>query len=665
MKWVLRLFFTAGILVCLRLTRNHSYLLFHSLVELFSVIVAVTIFVVVWNTRRLIENNYLLFLGISFLFTGGFDLLHTLAYKGMGVFPAYDANLPTQLWIAARYLQAFSFLLAPIFLSRPPRPHLVFAGYTAVTVLLIFSIFFRDLFPDSFIEGKGLTAFKKTSEYVICLFLALSAVLLYRKKEYFDGKVLWLLIGSLTVSVAAELSLTSYASVYGFANALGHYFKILAFYLIYKAVVETSLMKPYSLLFRDLKRKEEDLREFSSRLEVMVHVRTTELANANAELRQENLIRRETEKALAQQKELLEAIVDNIPAMLVTCDDAGTLRTTNRQFGQMFGTAGDAREAADAVQCLDDEDRPRRLWECLKGAHAGWHDIRLLERNNGVLETSWAAVRLSDGTHVGIGIDVSERKRAEDTLRRYAEKLEWSNRELQDFAFVASHDLQEPLRKIQTFGSLLKTRYGALLDETASDYIQRMQNSAERMRSLIRALLEYSRVNSMEETFSQVNLNETAAEAVSDLQSLIEETGATVTVGSLTTIEAEPLQMYRFFLNLIGNALKFHGSEPPVITVSGEHVGRDAASPYAQRGWYRIRVRDNGIGFDEKYLHIIFTPFQRLHGRDSHDGTGMGLAICRRIAVRHGGTITAESREGEGSTFIVTLPVKQPVAMRP
>lgn len=232
--------------------------------------------------------------------------------------------------------------------------------------------------------------------------------------------------------------------------------------------------------------------------------------------------------------------------------------------------------------------------------------------------------------------------------------LERSNRELQEFAFVASHDLQEPLRKIQSFGERLKTKYEDSLGDEGKDYLERMTGAAKRMQGLIQALLSYSRVTTKAEPFSSVDLNRIAQEVLADLETTMEATGGRVKVSDLPTLEADPNQMRQLFQNLLSNALKFHGEEKPLIKISGQRMRQPQVSHYM------ILVEDNGIGFDEKYLDRIFNPFQRLHGRGTYEGTGIGLAICRKIAERHGGNITARSTPGKGSTFIITLPAEQP-----
>jgi signal transduction histidine kinase len=269
-------------------------------------------------------------------------------------------------------------------------------------------------------------------------------------------------------------------------------------------------------------------------------------------------------------------------------------------------------------------------------------------------QAEMALLAARDELEVRVRERTAELATANEHLRRSALELERSNRELQDFAFVASHDLQEPLRKIQAFGDRLRGKHGEALGPEGIDYLERMQRAAHRMHVLINDLLTFSRVASKGQPFVTTDLGQIAREVLSDLEVRMEQTGGRVEVGGLPTVDADPLQMRQILQNLIGNALKFHREgEPPQVKVSGSLLA-GGGPPRA-----RIVVADNGIGFDMKYLDRIFTPFQRLHGRQEYEGTGMGLAVCRRIVERHGGTLTAESAPGEGSRFLVTLPVHQ------
>jgi light-regulated signal transduction histidine kinase (bacteriophytochrome) len=246
--------------------------------------------------------------------------------------------------------------------------------------------------------------------------------------------------------------------------------------------------------------------------------------------------------------------------------------------------------------------------------------------------------------------EVTVRRQAEVKLEGYTAELERSNRELQAFAYVASHDLQEPLRKIQTFGDRLQQKYGPNLDERGLNYLDRMQNAAARMQALIIDLLSFSRVRTHTEPFQQVDLQQVVTHVLQDLEIFVADVKAEIEVAKLPVLEADPSQMRQLFQNLLGNALKFHRQGvAPRIKIHCQTVGPEC----------EMMVVDNGIGFDERYAERIFNVFERLNGREEYAGTGVGLAICRRIVERHNGTIYAQSKSGEGSRFIVRLPLRQ------
>lgn len=275
-----------------------------------------------------------------------------------------------------------------------------------------------------------------------------------------------------------------------------------------------------------------------------------------------------------------------------------------------------------------------------------------LERFNNELETR-VEQRTKQLQHTNAGLEREIRKRhaAERALDTYAKELARSNQELQDFAYVASHDLQEPLRKIQAFGDLLESELSDSASEGGREYLDRMRSAASRMSTLIQDLLSFSRVSMHARPNTVVNLRKVAEEVVSDLEARIEDTKGTVEVGSLPSVWADATHMRQLLQNLIGNALKFHRPDvPPVVKVY-------AKRPKPLDKMYTIYVEDNGIGFDEKYVDKIFSVFQRLHGKEEYEGTGIGLAVCRKIAERYGGTITAASEKGSGSTFIFSIPV--------
>lgn len=244
--------------------------------------------------------------------------------------------------------------------------------------------------------------------------------------------------------------------------------------------------------------------------------------------------------------------------------------------------------------------------------------------------------------------NISERKQAEEALLAFAQHLEHSNQELQSFVHIASHDLQEPLRKVQLFSSRIEEKYADLLDADGKEYIRRMQNAVQRMQTMISDLLKYARLSASEnQQFEPVDLNELLQGVIEDLEVHIEQVKGTLYLDPLPVILAYPIQMYQLFQNLLSNALKYHHPDiPPIIKLTCKRLSTKIY----------ISVEDNGIGFRTENSERIFGLFQRLHGHDEYQGNGIGLAVCRKIMDNHGGTIYAESEVGQGAKFIITLP---------
>jgi PAS domain S-box-containing protein len=348
-------------------------------------------------------------------------------------------------------------------------------------------------------------------------------------------------------------------------------------------------------------------------------------------------------------------ILDTMADALFVIDSEARIRVINDAVHKLFGYTDPEilGKTIDTLEYVDHEGSiSRTLHDMLRRAPIRDEERVFCTKNGEPIDVSISVSSLHEreieGGAVVIARDIRERRRATEELHAFTVKLQQSNRELEDFAYVASHDLQEPLRKIQAFGDRLRARYADTLTGEGADYLDRMQKAAARMQALINDLLAFSRVTTKAQPFVPVDLNTIAHEVVHDLEVRIHQVGAEVTVGELPMIDADPSQMHQLIQNLISNGLKFHKPDtPPRVRVSGK-----AAHDFAE-----IVVADEGIGFDERYAERIFTMFERLHGRGTFEGTGIGLAICRKIAQRHGGDIRAESTPGEGARFTVTLPV--------
>jgi PAS domain S-box-containing protein len=402
---------------------------------------------------------------------------------------------------------------------------------------------------------------------------------------------------------------------------------------------------------------------------------------------------RKAERERAQQLNFNRGITDSLALGLYAVDLQGHATFVNPAAEALLGYTAEellGRDMHEVIhfQHCDHAAFPKDACPLLGVLQTGKlirvDDDCFTTRMGKLLPVSYSSAPITeDGKVVGAVVsfqDITERRKHQEILQRYSEELEnrvyertlelreangrlaASNRELQDFASVASHDLQEPLRKIQAFGDRLATRSAGALGPEGADYLNRMKNAAGRMQTLISDLLQFSRVTTKAQPFSPVNLADIAREVMADLESALEKNGGEVEFGNLPSIDADPVQMRQLFQNLIGNALKFRKPDVKSVVCIGAQIilqPVDGASPLET---CQLMISDNGIGFDEKYLDRIFNVFQRLHGRTEYEGTGIGLAVCRKIVERHGGSITARSAPGSGSTFIVNLPVHHALA---
>jgi PAS domain S-box-containing protein len=354
-------------------------------------------------------------------------------------------------------------------------------------------------------------------------------------------------------------------------------------------------------------------------------------------------------------REILETMAD----ALFVLDADGCIRVINDAARKLFGYT-ESEILGKPIDVLEEADASSVTLRGLRGAVRDQERVFISKDGERIdVSISVSAVHEDEVEEGAVVIvrDIRARKRAEQELHALIEQLRVSNAELEDFAHVASHDLQEPLRKIQAFGDRLRTRYGEALTDEGRDYLARMQSAAQRMQRLINDLLAFSRVTTKGQPFVPVDLKQVAADVVHDLEVRLHETQGEVHIGELPVIEADPLQMRQLLQNLLGNALKFHRADVrPVVEIEAGILHARGANG---NGRCELTIRDNGIGFEPQYADRIFTMFERLHGRGKYEGTGIGLAICRKIVQRHHGDISARSTPGAGATFVITLPLKQ------
>lgn len=368
--------------------------------------------------------------------------------------------------------------------------------------------------------------------------------------------------------------------------------------------------------------------------------------------------RKKVEQELERQKNEYEVIFNSAPAFIFYKDDQNNILRVNKAVADSLGLEAKEMEGKHSKEFYPDHYE-KYYADDLEVLNSGKPKLGIVEPfilSTG--EKKWVRTdkilyKDKAGKIQGIivfAIDITKQKEAEIKTKEYSVQLEEINKELQSFASIASHDLQEPLRKIITFGDLLASRISEA-DIKGIDYLHRMQKSASRMRILVEDLLQFTRVENKPRDFEPLDLNKVVRNVLEDLETRIDETKGEINFTDLPVIDGDPVQMHQLFLNLIGNALKFHREGiPPVVALDCVEI---------ENGFWEITVKDYGIGIKEEHVDKIFKPFERLHGRTTYEGTGIGLTICNKIVTRHGGKISVKRQSTHGVTFHITLPEKQ------
>lgn len=700
----------AALLFVLHLISHTSYTLFHSLAEGFSICISVAIFMFAWNSRRFMDNHYVMLLGIASLFIGFMDGIHTLAYKGMGVFGGHDPNPATQVWIATRYVQALSFLVAPLFLKRKLKPTLAFAAYAAVTALSLLSIFSWKIFPACFIEGSGLTPFKIASEYAIVAILLASLGAVFSLRRSFDPGISGLISWSIVFSIAAELAFTQYLGVYDLMNQLGHVLKIVASYLLYRSVIFTGLRKPYNLVFRDLSLKqeelnranlvlkslaaeqrseigrrrqaEEELRIHRDRLEEMVHARTAELEERTLKLAEEIEVRMKTEEDLQKTVKTVQDLYDNAPCGYHSLNPDGFFLGINQTELAWIGYTKDEvigkLNFGDILTPQSAELFKEKFPLFKEQGRISDLEFEMVRKDGTIMPVvvSSTAVRDDRGEYVMSRttlFDITERRKMEAERRRAEEekkKLEAQLIQTQKmdalgrFAGGIAHDLNNMLYPI-----ILNAQ--SLLKEIPTDApwrlsIQLILDASTRQRDLVKQILSFSR--HQEQKLVPIRVKPLLDETLAFMRSTLPKTIRIVedTTALNDTILGNETQIQQVIMNLCRNAADAIGHGTGVLEVQMGNRRPEPGGPAGEAGEYVwISIRDNGCGMEPDVVNRIFDPF--FTTKPVGKGTGMGLAVVHGIMKNHGGEIKVESEPGKGTLFTIEFPLTRelPVEKKP
>ncbi|MGV1098329.1 ATP-binding protein [Thiovibrio sp. JS02] len=398
--------------------------------------------------------------------------------------------------------------------------------------------------------------------------------------------------------------------------------------------------------------------------------KTSELAEANSALTREVAERKKAEAEILISEEKFRTVADFTYDWEYWLDPAGNYLYISPSVERITGyTPADFKENPDlGMEIMHPDHIPQmknHLVRAMNDRKVCMMEFRIISREG---KERWIGhtcqpVFNAAGEFLGrraSNRDITGSKWTEKVLNKYAIDLAHSNKDLQDFAYMASHDLREPLVLIQAFSERLSGRYGEMIPERGLEYLKRIDTATTRMQELISGMLTYSRVTTKVRPFEEVDLKRVVLEVITDLELRVKESGARIEVGELCRIKADPLQIRQLFQNLIANALKYRRPDiAPLVTISCEHLSFSDEDGLTE--FCRFIVADNGIGFEGEDAEQIFGLFQRLHGRSQYEGTGIGLAVCKRIVERHGGVIGAESSPGLGSRFIITLPINGPV----
>lgn len=595
------------IILVLYMISHENFLLFHSLAEIFSIAVAFSIFIIAWNLKDRISNNYILFVGYAFLFIAFLDVMHTIAYKGINIFPEHRAaNLATQLWISARFMQALTLLAAPFFIKRQLNHFYVLSLYTILTGLIISTIFFLEIFPVCYIEGVGLTGFKIVSEFIISFLLLLAIFSFRRAKRAFDKKIGNIMLAAIIFTIFSEICFTFYETVYGDINFLGHIFKIIAFYFFYRAIVSLGLKNPFDLIFREL--------QYRNRVNV-------------------------------DEIEFIKAVLNTADVLVVVLDPQGRVIFFNKKCENLTGYSAEEVKGIPYWDIFIKRDELNGVkddfFNLASGEMASQHENYWICSDGRLRLISWLNTVLYDKKKkvnyiVSTGIDVTALRHLEDENRKIIDML--------------AHDMRSPLVSLQLLSSQLIKKWENFDDEKRNKYLNFIREEGARLNEMIDEFIEFSLMKQglLEVELKPVNAGE-IFDYIHDLYSIrAKEKGITLSMNNSFSgeIMVDEGRLKRVFANLLDNAVKFT-DEGGVIDINIRESS----------GNLSIEIADSGAGIPDADIPFIFHPYRRGRKEVPGKGFGVGLAYVKSVVNMHNGIIDVKSREGHGSSFVIRLPV--------
>jgi len=586
-------------------SRIYNYLLFHSIAEIFSIVIAGGVFFVGWNSRKYMENSFFLVIGISSLFIGVIDLIHTLAYTGMNIFEGYTANLPTSLWIAARYLQASSCLMASLLIKKKIKPSYFIIIYLSFTIIIIVLIF-ANLFPVCFVEDSGLTPFKIVSEYIINGILFACILIIYKNRKEFDKKVLFLIISSIIATMLSELLFTFYIGVYDFSNLIGHIFKIIAFYLLYKSIIQIGIKEPFNLLFRKIRRSELELKN----------------------------------------------IIKHSGAGITMLDENGTYLLVNEKAASELGGKPEDFIGKTLFEVFSKElaeeylnSNRELIQKGIGRAYQRTFDLPTGRKTFWIAEQPLKDIDEKFSSLLSVATDITERKKAEERLSQLVSTV--------------SHELRTPITVLLMSIDYLTKHKGKIekdLEEKLMDGITRNIHLLNELAEDILLILRIDE-NRLEMQWKEYS----PFEIINEILYLLEPIGKEkhisfdVNIDKNLRLKGDPKRVDQIFRIIIDNAIKY--------SIENSEVKIQATNNY--QGKYNLNeapgilfeFKDYGRGIPKEDIPHLFERFFRSSNVNEIAGTGLGLAIAKNLIEAHKGEVFVESELEKGTTFYVFLPL--------
>lgn len=623
-----------------------NYLLFHTIIEVATVIFYFSVSIIAINTYKISNNSYFTFLGISFAFSGFFNLLHALTYKGIGIFYGDTANLATQLWIITRFLQSVSLLIAFTFIEKKLKEKTSILIYLIISIFLLLSVFLWGIFPDCYVTGVGLTLFKKLGEYVIAVISIISILILMKNKKAFDKSVYTYMIFSLAIMIVSEIFFTLYSDVFDISNMIGHVMYAVSSYLMYKVVSTICIKNPYELLFYQLSETNQALK-----------LKAEELEKSNEKLKIEIRKHRITENELITSEKRYKTLVDNLPdAVFVHVD--GEIKLVNDEAKKLLGASDSSEIQGKMLSSFIHKDYHSLLYKRLDNLKEESSIVPIVEEkfiklNGQVVDvdiTSTCSIKEGKNVVISVVRDITERKLLNEVI-------EYDNLKREFFANI-SHEFRTPLNIIHATVQFIE-KY--IIDDSSDNTREKLQRNIKavkhncyRLLRLVNNLIDSTKIDSgfLKLSFTNCNIVNIIEEITLSVAQYVETKNVRLVFD--TDVEEKIMacdieKMERIMLNLLSNAVKFTNPGDDIFVLI-EDRGESII----------ISVRDTGIGIPKQKLEVIFDKFRQVDKSltRTHEGSGMGLSIVKALVDMQGGKITVNSKYGEGSEFKIEFPTK-------